>query len=101
MAITEDTVAQVAKLASLELNADEKSQYTQELAQILSLVDQLNQLDLSQVEAVENPVTAVVTGNGPSDFRIDEPLQRLERDALMSNAPDEEESQFRVPKILG
>jgi aspartyl-tRNA(Asn)/glutamyl-tRNA(Gln) amidotransferase subunit C len=77
MTITKETVEHVAKLARLELTPDEVTRYTEDLGKILSLVEQLNELDLSQVDVA---------------LQVDE--------ALLRNAPHEEDGFFRVPKIL-
>lgn len=94
MTITQETVEHVAKLARLELTPDEIQRYTQDLGKILSLVEQLNEVDLSQIE-VEMDV------NAPTNFREDKPIREFSREALLKNAPHEEDGFFRVPKILG
>lgn len=101
MQITEATVRHVAKLASLALTEDEVTRFTQELSGILDFVDQLNQLDLSSVtEGQETVVTEPVLADSTERFRPDEGLRRFERDALLKNAPEEEDGFFRVPQIL-
>ena len=94
MTITQETVEHVAKLARLELTPDEIQRYTQDLTNILSLVEQLNAVDLSQVE-VEMDTTAAAV------LREDKANREFTRDELMANAPDVEDGFFRVPKILG
>ena len=93
MTITKDTVEHVAKLARLELTDAEVDGYTRDLAKILDMVAQLNELDLSGVEA-DLPV------DQPTVFREDKPFRLFERDALLANAPEEEDGFFRVPRIL-
>jgi len=94
MTITQETVEHVAKLARLELTPDEIQRYTQDLGKILSLVEQLNEVDLSQIEVGMDV-------NTPTNFREDKPVREFNREALMKNAPHEEDGFFRVPKILG
>jgi aspartyl-tRNA(Asn)/glutamyl-tRNA(Gln) amidotransferase subunit C len=94
MTITQETVEHVAKLARLELTPDEVQRYTQDLTNILSLVEQLNSVDLSQVE-VEMDITEAAV------LREDKATREFTRDELMANAPDVEDGFFRVPKILG
>jgi aspartyl-tRNA(Asn)/glutamyl-tRNA(Gln) amidotransferase subunit C len=93
MTITQETVEHVAKLARLELTPDEVERYTQDLGKILSLVQQLNEVDLSQVD-----MTLQV--NESTNFRVDQGLREFEREELLKNAPHEEDGFFRVPKIL-
>ena len=91
--ITVKDVEHVAKLARLELTEEEKTLYTKQLGDVLKYVDQMNEVDTSNVK----PMTQVI------DFvnvtREDVPCQEISKEALMSNAPDEENGYFKVPKI--
>lgn len=93
MTITQETVNHVAKLARLELTPEETERYTEDLGKILSLVEQLNELDLSAV-------SLDVDTNTPTVMRADQGTREFTRDELLKNAPHEEEGFFRVPKIL-
>jgi len=94
MTITQETVEHVAKLARLELTPDEVQRYTQDLGKILTLVKQLNEVDLSQIEVG-------METNVPTNFREDKQVREFSREELLANAPHEEDGFFRVPKILG
>ena len=94
MTITQETVQHVAKLARLELTPDEVERYTQDLGKILSLVEELNQADLSAIELG-------LQADQPTVFREDKGVREFTREELMANAPDVEDGFFRVPKILG
>ena len=91
--ITVKDVEHVAKLARLELTDEEKLLYTKQLGDVLKYVEQMNEVDTSDVK----PMTQVV------DFcnvmREDVPNLEISKEALMSNAPDEENGFFKVPKI--
>ena len=91
--ITVKDVEHVAKLARLELTDEEKELYTKQLGDVLKYVEQMNEVDTSDVK----PMTQVV------DFcnvmREDVPNLEISKEALMSNAPDEENGFFKVPKI--
>lgn len=93
MTITSDTVEHVAKLARLELTAEEIERYTRDLANILTLVEQLNELDLAEINL------DLDVGQAPA-LRPDHAVREFSRDALMANAPEVEDGYFRVPKIL-
>ena len=94
MEISQDDVAHVAKLARLEVSEDEKTVFARQLSAILTHIDQLKQLDTAGVE----PTTTVL----PSDnvFREDEVRPSLTSEQALSNAPDQEDGFFRVPRIL-
>lgn len=93
MNITAETVEHVAKLARLELSPEDVDRYTQELSKILTFMDQLNELDLSQVDMS-------LAATQPVVLREDEALRVFDRDEVMKIAPSEENGFFRVPKIL-
>ena len=80
-------------MARLELTEEEKTLYTKQLGDVLKYVDQMNEVDTSNVK----PMTQVV------DFcnvmREDVPNLEISKEALMSNAPEEENGFFKVPKI--
>ncbi len=91
--ITVKDVEHVAKLARLELTEEEKTLYTKQLGDVLKYVDQMNEVDTSNVK----PMTQVI--DFVNVMREDIPNQEIEKEALMSNAPDEENGFFKVPKI--
>ena len=90
--ITVKDVEHVAKLARLELTEDEKVLYTKQLGDVLKYVDQ-NEVDTSDVK----PMTQVI--DFVNVMREDVPHQEISKEALMSNAPEEENGFFKVPKI--
>jgi len=94
MTITRETVNHVAKLARLELTPEETERYTSDLGKILTLVEQLNELDLSTVDIALHV-------DEPSVLREDKGIREFEREELLRNAPHEEDGFFRVPRILG
>ena len=91
--ITVKDVEHVAKLARLELTEEEKDLYTKQLGDVLKYVDQMNEVDASNVK----PMTQVI--DFVNVMREDVPHQEISKEALMSNAPDEENGFFKVPKI--
>ena len=60
---------------------------------MLKYVDQMNEVDTSNVK----PMTQVI--DFTNVMREDEPCQEISKEALMSNAPEEENGFFKVPKI--
>ena len=91
--ITVKDVEHVAKLARLELTEEEKVLYTKQLGDVLKYVDQMNEVDTSNVK----PMTQVI--DFVNVMREDTPHQEIPKEALMSNAPEEENGFFKVPKI--
>ena len=91
--ITIKDVEHVAKLARLELTEEEKELYTKQLGDVLKYVDQMNEVDTSNVK----PMTQVI--DFVNVMREDEVHYDNTKEELMKNAPDEENGFFKVPKI--
>ncbi|MDQ3758726.1 MAG: Asp-tRNA(Asn)/Glu-tRNA(Gln) amidotransferase subunit GatC [Actinomycetota bacterium] len=89
--IERDQVLHVAKLARLELSADEVTTMATELSGILEHVDRISELDLSGVDPTSHVVALL------NVLRPDEPRPSLERDLALSSAPDPADGAFRVP----
>jgi aspartyl-tRNA(Asn)/glutamyl-tRNA(Gln) amidotransferase subunit C len=94
MKITMQEVEHVARLARLELTAEEKERMRAQLDSILSYIDTLNELDTTAVEPTSHvlPMTNV--------FREDEVTPSLPQEEVLANAPDRSDLFFRVPRIL-
>ncbi len=87
-------VSYIARLAKLDLTAEETASFTQDLDQILAYVAQLEQWDTSGVEPMYNPLPT------PDALRADEPGASLSNDEAIANAPAAADGQFRVPKVV-
>ena len=94
MALTEKDVQYVAKLSRLEITDQETAKYTQQLANILEYVEQLNKLDTSKVE----PMTHVL--DLKNVFREDELKPSLAQGEVLSNGPELQSGHFKVPRIM-
>lgn len=94
MALSEKDVQYVAKLARLEVTDQETARYTQQLANILQYVEQLNKLDTSNVEPLTHPLDV------KNIFRKDEVKPPLSQKDVLSNGPEVQSGHFRVPKIM-
>ena len=94
MSLSEKDVQYVAKLARLEVTDQEVAKYTQQLANILEYVEQLNKLDTSKVEPLTHPLDV------KNVFRPDELKPSLTQVEVLSNAPEPQSGHFKVPKIM-
>ena len=91
--ITIKDVEHVAKLARLELTEEEKELYTKQLGDVLKYVDQMNEVDTSNVKPMSHAIDFV------NVMREDKVVYDHTKEQLMANAPDEENGFFKVPKI--
>jgi aspartyl-tRNA(Asn)/glutamyl-tRNA(Gln) amidotransferase subunit C len=92
--LTLEQVEHIARLARLHLTEVEKELYCQQLSKILEYVEHLQALDTTGVQ----PTSSVLPER--SVLRADQPRDGLSLDELLSNAPDVEAEQFRVPPVL-
>ncbi|MEL7224408.1 MAG: Asp-tRNA(Asn)/Glu-tRNA(Gln) amidotransferase subunit GatC [Cyanobacteria bacterium P01_D01_bin.36] len=90
-----DQVRKVANLARLELSETEQQQFTGQLNNILEYIQQLDELDTSDVP----PTTRAIEVSNIT--RPDQLEVFAEREAILDSAPDREEDFFKVPKIMG
>ncbi len=95
MALTRQDVEKVALLARLQLEPEELDQLTGQLARVLEYVDQLSQLDTSNVAPLAHAVELT------NVFREDEPGQTLPREQALANAPRSDGRFYLVPAVLG
>lgn len=95
MTIDNTTVDKLAKLSSLTIDEDQKENIAKELADIVEFVENLNDIDVSNVDAT----FTTIAGGQPlrEDIAVkDEELARH----IMNNAPKSENNYFVVPAII-
>jgi aspartyl-tRNA(Asn)/glutamyl-tRNA(Gln) amidotransferase subunit C len=92
--ITLKEVEHVARLARLELGAEDKERMRRELDGILSYIDKLRALDTEGVDPTSHavPMTNVM--------RDDLARASFSQSDMLANAPDRSGDFFRVPKII-
>ena len=93
--LSSDDVLYVARLARLQLSADEVELYTGQLAGMLEHFGDIAKLDLTDVSPMVHPIPLV------NVLRADVPGVCLDRDEVLAAAPSAEDGRFRVPPILG
>jgi aspartyl-tRNA(Asn)/glutamyl-tRNA(Gln) amidotransferase subunit C len=92
--ITLTEVEHVARLARLALGAAEKEQMRSQLDAILGYIEQLHHVDTTGVEPTAHVLPLV------NVMREDEVRPSYPAEAMLANAPDAHDGQFRVPRIL-
>jgi len=98
MPISQSEIEKVAQLAHLELGEEELKTLGPQIADIVAYVEQLNELDTTNVE----PATGGLTPEGEQTdtSRPDETGGSLGQKLALAEAPDPDEGHFRVPKVL-
>jgi len=98
MPITEADIAKVAQLAHLELAEAELKTFGSQIAEIVAYVEQLNELDTTNVEPAIGGLTS--EGERTTTSRTDEIEGSLGQKTALAEAPDPASGHFRVPKVL-
>ena len=94
MKLSRESVQRIAILARLRLTADEESEITGHLDQILSYMDKLNELDTANIDLFNHDIDNL------SALRDDKVANQPNTDVLLANAPDRDGNFFKVPKII-
>lgn len=94
MAIDSKVIAQVAHLARLEINPEDSQSLSDRLNDILAMVDELQQADVSQVSPLAHPLDVT------QPLREDRVSEPDVRDKVMPIAPAAEDGCFLVPRVI-
>lgn len=93
-AISRDEVAHLADLAHIEMSEDELQSLAGELGQIVQSVASVSEVAGDDVPATSHPLPL------RNVMREDVVGQTLSAEEALSDAPDAEDGQFKVPAIL-
>ena len=88
-------MAEIARLARLELTGTEKESLGRDLLQILDYVETLASVETQGVEPTAHVATGDATG-----MRPDEVAEGLSHTDALANAPEATDGFFAVPRIL-
>jgi len=94
MALDNADILKIAKLARLQVDADQVDNYANSISSILDLVDAMQKVDTDGVEPLANPLDA------QQRLRADEVTATNKRDEFMAIAPKSEAGLFLVPKVI-
>ncbi len=92
--ITDETIENVSILAKLELSPAEKEEAKKDMEKMLSYIDQLNELDTSQVEPMSHAFSL------HNVFREDVITNEDRKEEILQNAPKQKDGTFMVPKTF-
>ncbi len=95
MAIERDTVFHIAKLAHIEIDERDVEKFSRQMGEILDYIEQLNEVDISEVSESLRSIH-----EGSVFLREDEPGASLERETVLSLAPEVEDIFVKVPPVI-
>lgn len=94
MAISEEQVKHVAKLAKLSFSDDELHEFTSQLGKIIDMVETLEEVDTEGVPFTSNVAETI------NVMREDIAAEGWNRQELMRNVPESEDGFIKVPAII-
>ena len=94
MKITKDEVLYVADLARLDLDEVSINKFAGQIGNILDYVAKLNEIDTEGIRPTSHAISVT------NVFREDQQRQHLDRERVLVNAPEKEDGNFVVPKII-
>lgn len=84
----------MATLARLELTEGEEKRMTEQMNDILTYMDKLNELDTRNIPPATHATQL------ENVFRPDEVRESLDRERALANAPQSDGVHFVVPKVI-
>ena len=94
MVIDDKTLDNIAHLARLEFVDEEKEHIKNDLSRMLDFIDQLNELDTSNVEPL------IYLSDRINVLRDDVVKQEITQKEALKNAPMKDSDYFKVPKVI-
>ncbi|MFZ9028600.1 MAG: Asp-tRNA(Asn)/Glu-tRNA(Gln) amidotransferase subunit GatC [Crocinitomicaceae bacterium] len=94
MKITDETVEHIANLARLEFEGDEKIKIKEDLENIITFMEKLQEVD------TDNVTPLVFMTNEKNRLREDVAEVTLSHEEALKNAPKKDSDYFRIPKVL-
>ena len=95
MKITKEEVVHVAKLARLDLDEESIGKFAVQIDSILEYINMLNRVDTEGVAPTSHAVPLT------NAFREDIVKEHLDRNKVLANAPEKEDGNFVVPRVIG
>jgi aspartyl-tRNA(Asn)/glutamyl-tRNA(Gln) amidotransferase subunit C len=95
MKITKEEVLYVADLARLNLDDASIDKFAGQIGDVLEYVEKLNAVDTKGLRPTSHAISLT------NAFREDEQGQPLNREQALANAPEKEDGNFVVPKVVG
>lgn len=96
MAISDSDLQKLASLTRVRLSDDERQPVVDSLNSILSLIDELQQIDVEAIDAMAH----VQGSHNPLRTRAPEPTAAYSQEQVFDNAPQQQDGHFLVPKVI-
>lgn len=94
MDISKEEVIHIAKLAHLKLTEEEMEKTVYNMRDILNFANMVNKVNTDNVDE------SIGATENYNVFRKDEIKEFGDREILLSNAPEQENNMFKIPKVI-
>ena len=94
MKITREEVIHVANLARLDVDEALIDKFAKQIGMILDYIDTLNRVDTEGVTPTSHAISLT------NAFRKDDVKEDFDKDSALANAPEKEDGNFLVPKVI-
>lgn len=94
MDISREEIIHIAKLANLKLTEEEIEKTVYNMKDILNFANTVNNVNTDNVDE------SIGATENYNVFRKDEIKEFGDRDVLLSNAPEQEDGMFKIPKVI-
>lgn len=94
MQVDKETLHKVAHLARLNIKPEEETKLLNDMSEILTWVNKLEEVNTEEVEPLTHMTEEV------NAMRADKAFQTISREDALKNAPKKDDKFFKVPKVL-
>ena len=94
MSLTRDDVYRIAHLARIEINEAQANATLAQLNDIFAMIERMQRVDTEGVEPMSHPL------GGSQRLRDDAVTESDQRTRNLSNAPEQADGLFLVPKVI-
>ena len=94
MKISHEEIQKIALLSRLHIPDEKLAETEKALSDILTYVEQLEELDLTDVQPMARAVPLY------NVYREDKVVPSLDHELALSNAPEEDNGYFKVPRVV-
>jgi len=94
MQVSKEEILHIAKLSNLNIKEEEIEEYRKNLQDILNFANTINSVE------TENISETIGSTSNVNVFREDEVKQYGDLEALLQNAPEQEDNMFKIPKVI-
>lgn len=95
MEIDKKTVQHIAEIARLKFTEEELEGISKDMANIISYVNELQEIDVEGVDVTVNPIYI------ENRLRDDSVNEYMKSDDFLMNAPEKLENYLKVPTVIG